>query len=81
MSSEIRFIDTTVRDGNQSLWAFNMRTGMMLSVLPHLDEAGFDSLEFYNHGIQIKKLGKDLGEDALQWLKRGTALKNKTELR
>ncbi|PZC47346.1 MAG: oxaloacetate decarboxylase, alpha subunit [Chloroflexi bacterium] len=79
--TDIHFIDTTVRDGNQSLWAFNMKTGMMLSVLPHLDEAGFDSIEFYNHGIQIKKLGKDLGEDALEWLKRGTALKTKTELR
>ena len=81
MGDQVKFIDTTVRDGNQSLWAFNMKTGMMLSVLPHLDEAGFDSIEFYNHGIQIKKLGKDLGEDALEWLKRGAALNNKTELR
>ena len=24
--SDVRFIDTTVRDGNQSLWALNMRT-------------------------------------------------------
>ena len=25
MSDKVRFIDTTVRDGNQSLWALNMR--------------------------------------------------------
>ncbi len=79
--TEISFIDTTMRDGHLSLWALNMRTGMMLSVFPHLDEAGFDSLEFFNPGVQIKKLGKELGEDAFEWLKRGAALKNKTDLR
>ncbi len=30
--SEIHFIDTTVRDGPQSLWALGMRTGMMIPV-------------------------------------------------
>ncbi len=30
MTNEVRFIDTTVRDGNQSLWALNMRVGAML---------------------------------------------------
>jgi pyruvate/oxaloacetate carboxyltransferase len=28
----IRFVDTTIRDGHQSLWAENMTTGMMLPV-------------------------------------------------
>ncbi|PZC47832.1 MAG: oxaloacetate decarboxylase, alpha subunit [Chloroflexi bacterium] len=81
MSKEIKFIDTTVRDGHLSLWALNMRTGMMLSVLPHLDEAGFDAIEFFLPMVQIKKMGKELGEDALEWLKRGAALNTKTELR
>jgi pyruvate/oxaloacetate carboxyltransferase len=27
---EIRFVDTTLRDGQLSLWASNMTTGMML---------------------------------------------------
>ena len=26
---DVRFIDTTFRDGSQSLWASGMRTGMM----------------------------------------------------
>ncbi len=30
MSDEVRFIDTTLRDGNQSLWALNMKIGAML---------------------------------------------------
>ena len=28
----IRFVDTTLRDGHQSLWAENMTTGMMLPI-------------------------------------------------
>ena len=31
MNTEIKFVDTTVRDGNQSLWALNMRVGVMLT--------------------------------------------------
>ena len=42
---EIRIIDTTLRDGNTSLWAHNMTTGMMHPVLRHMDQAGF------GHGI------------------------------
>jgi len=40
MSDEVRFIDTTVRDGNQSLWALNMRVGAMLPAAEHLEQAG-----------------------------------------
>ena len=35
MTNEVKFIDTTVRDGNQSLWALNMRVGAMLPALPN----------------------------------------------
>ncbi|HEY7065242.1 MAG TPA: biotin carboxyl carrier protein [Chloroflexota bacterium] len=81
MSTEIRFIDTTVRDGNQSLWALNMRTGMMLAALPDLAAAGFEAMEFFVPGVQIKKLAQHLGEDPFLWLKRGTALCQQTPLR
>ena len=47
MNNQVRFIDTTVRDGNQSLWALNMKIGSMLPALPHMDEAGFESMEFF----------------------------------
>ena len=47
MTNEVKFIDTTVRDGNQSLWALNMKIGAMLPALPHMDEAGFESMEFF----------------------------------
>ena len=47
MNNQVRFIDTTVRDGNQSLWALNMKIGSMLPALAHMDEAGFESMEFF----------------------------------
>ncbi|MCA1647189.1 MAG: hypothetical protein LC797_17600 [Chloroflexi bacterium] len=81
MSTEIKFIDTTLRDGNQSLWALNMRTGMMLAGLPDLDQAGFEAMEFYVPVAQIKKMVQHLGEDPFQWLKLGTQLRRNTELR
>ena len=36
---EVRIVDTTLRDGDISLWAYGMTTGMMLPALRHLDEA------------------------------------------
>lgn len=43
----VRFIDTTLRDGNQSLWgATGLRTGMMLQIAPVLDRVGYHALDF-----------------------------------
>lgn len=81
MSTEIKFIDTTIRDGMASLWAQSMNTGTMLGVLPDLDQAGFESMEFLSPGTRTKKMAQDLGEDMIQWLKRGAGLASKTELR
>ena len=41
----IGVIDTTLRDGQQSLWATRMTTAMMLPVAERLDEAGYDAIE------------------------------------
>ncbi|HZS02764.1 MAG TPA: biotin carboxyl carrier protein [Chloroflexota bacterium] len=59
--TEIRFADTTIRDGHLSLWAQNMRTGMMLAIARDLDRAGFTSIEcMYTHP---KKAVRELKED------------------
>lgn len=43
----IDLIDTTVRDGNQSLWgATGLRTGMMLQIAPVMDRVGFAAIDF-----------------------------------
>lgn len=81
MGTEIKLVDTTVRDGNQSLWALNMRTGMMLAALPDLDQAGFEAMEFFVPAVQLKKMAQHLGEDPFQWLKLGTKSCTRTELR
>jgi oxaloacetate decarboxylase alpha subunit len=60
--SDIRFVDTTIRDGHQSLWAEGMTTGMMLSVADRLDRAGFDAIELLS-GSHIKKAVRELKED------------------
>jgi oxaloacetate decarboxylase alpha subunit len=45
MTSEIRIVDTTLRDGNASLWGEKMRTAMMLEVAPLMNRAGFSALD------------------------------------
>ena len=79
--SEIRFIDTTLRDGQQSLWALGMRAGWMLPALERMDGAGFDSIDFFVPSIQIHKSARDLGESALHWLSMGSKLARHTRLR
>ena len=43
--SEIKVIDTTLRDAHQSLWATRMTTAMMLPVLEKMDRAGFEAID------------------------------------
>jgi oxaloacetate decarboxylase alpha subunit len=43
----VRLVDTSTRDGNQSLWgAAGLTTGMVEALGPHLDAAGFVALDF-----------------------------------
>ena len=41
--TDVVFVDTTLRDGQQSLWAYNMRTGMIVPIVEYIDAAGFDN--------------------------------------
>jgi oxaloacetate decarboxylase alpha subunit len=58
----IKFVDTTIRDGHQSLWAENMTTGMMLPVAETMDRAGFDAIELISSS-HLKKCVRELKED------------------
>ena len=58
----IKFVDTTIRDGHQSLWAENMTTGMMLPVAEAMDRAGFDAIEMISSS-HLKKCVRELKED------------------
>ncbi|MDE2166945.1 MAG: pyruvate/oxaloacetate carboxyltransferase [Alphaproteobacteria bacterium] len=59
----VHFVDTTFRDGSQSLWASGMRTGMMEAVAEIMDEVGFAAIEVPINGIYFKKIVRDLKED------------------
>ena len=55
---EIRFVDTTLRDGNQSLWdATGLTTAMVLKVAKEMDRAGFKAIDFTSSihiGVSVK---------------------------
>ena len=47
MSRDIAYIDTTVRDGNQSLWsATGLTTPDVLAIAPTIDRVGYHALDF-----------------------------------
>ncbi len=41
----IRFVDTTIRDGDQSLWGWRLRTGMILPIAAEMDQVGFEAID------------------------------------
>lgn len=61
-AAEVRFVDTTLRDGNQSLWALLMSTGMMLPIAKHLNAAGFSVVEI-SAPAHFKTIVRELRED------------------
>ena len=60
--SEVHFQDTTLRDGQQSLWAYNMRTGMIAPIVEHIDEAGFEAVEL-GGPVELPKCVRELREN------------------
>ena len=41
----LQLMDTTIRDGQQSLWATRMQLGDMLPILPKMDKVGYWAVE------------------------------------
>ncbi len=78
--SEISFIDTTLRDGQQSLWALGMRTDAMLGAAERMDRIGFESMEFFV-SIMIKKYVRELKENPWDWVREGVKRLRHTKLR
>ena len=78
--SNITFVDTTIRDGSQSLWAIGMRTDMILPIAERLDHAGFDAVEIMATSFE-KKMIRDLQEDPYERLVQVRERIQKTPLR
>jgi len=77
----LNYIDTTLRDGQMSLWATEMRTDMILPVAGTLDKAGFDAVEIIAGGGFDKKMIRDLREDPLERIRLVRERMQKTPLR
>lgn len=63
MKMSINFVDTTFRDGSQSLWAAGMRPGMMEAIAEDIANSGFSVVEVPVMPINFKKIIRDLKED------------------
>ncbi len=77
---DIHFIDTTLRDGQQSLWALGMKTAAMLPIAAQMDRIGFESMEFFV-SIMIKKYVREHKENPWIWLREGVKRFHRTRLR
>lgn len=77
---EIRFVDTTLRDGQSSVWAYNMRTGAMLAIAEQMDRCGFESMEFFSFQFFWKHV-REKKENPWDWLRLGTRRFKRTRLR
>jgi oxaloacetate decarboxylase alpha subunit len=76
----IHFVDTTLRDGQLSLWASNMRTTMMLPVAERFDHAGFEAVEIMSSAF-YKKCVRDLKDDPWERVRLLARRIKKTPLR
>jgi len=78
--NDVRFVDTTLRDGQMSLWATGMTTQMMLPVAEVMDQAGFEAIEIIAAAF-FKKAVRDLREDPWERLRLVRERVRRTPLR
>jgi oxaloacetate decarboxylase (Na+ extruding) subunit alpha len=64
----IKFMDTTLRDAHQSLWATRMTTAMMLPVAERMDRIGYDAIDLMGL-IQFDVAVRYLKEDPWERVK------------
>jgi oxaloacetate decarboxylase alpha subunit len=78
--NEIHIVDTTLRDGQLSLWALGMKTGAMLAVAEQMDRCGFESMEFFGFAGYIKMV-REHKENPWDWMGLGAKKFRRTRLR
>jgi len=59
---KVDLIDTTLRDGHQSLWATRMTTAMMLPIVPTIDRVGYKLIDLMG-SVQFDACVRYLRED------------------
>ncbi|HXF74543.1 MAG TPA: biotin carboxyl carrier protein [Methylomirabilota bacterium] len=78
--NDIHIVDTTLRDGQLSLWALGMKTGAMLAVAEPMDRCGFESMEFFGFAGFIKYV-REHKENPFDWIRLGAKKFRRTQLR
>lgn len=76
----LEFIEETLRDGQQSLWANRMKTEAMLPIAPTLDKAGFSSINIMS-GSAFESCIMYLREDPWERLRLLRQFIPKTDIR
>ena len=79
-SNEVSFVDTTIRDGQMSLWATRMTTNELLPMAGRLGESGFAAMEVLGSAF-VKKLVRELRDDPFERIRRIKELVPTTPLR
>lgn len=66
---EIEFVDVTLRDAHQSLWATRMTAAMMLPIAPVIDRAGFKCIQVGSSGNHFVAYARYLRENPWEKLR------------
>ena len=75
----LKIVETSLRDGHQSLFATRMNTEEVLSVLKELDDAGYHAIEVWGVAT-FDACIRFLNEDPWERLRKAKALCKKTKL-
>src|SRR5918999_4293076 len=78
--NDISIVDTTLRDGQLSLWALGMKTQAMLGIAEQMDRCGFQSLEFFGFAGFLKYV-REHKENPFDWMRLGAQKFRRTRLR
>lgn len=77
---KIKFVDQTIRDAQQSLWAYLMTNEMLLPIAPVMDEVGYEEIATIGSmGITVQV--RNLVEDPWDRIRKLAELIPKTPLR
>ena len=75
----VKFVETALRDGHQSLMATRLTTEEILTIVPELDQAGYHALEVWG-GATFDACLRFLNEDPWERLRKIRALAKNTKL-
>ncbi len=77
---KIHFVDQTIRDGQQSLWGYMMRTDMIVPIAHIMDQVGYDAVATVgSQGFVVEV--RNLNEDPWERIRLLSQLMPKTPIR